>query len=100
MGKAIEGVIKDAKKRYSAGVLKYRQMGYWDADDVPKDTETVCLFRITPQEVESIVMSFMVNRPKNEPGFGLARQEVHGRTMRYTAHSYATDRPETERGSR
>ncbi len=44
------GVITDAKKRYSAGVLKYRQMGYWDADYVPKDTDTLCLFRITPQE--------------------------------------------------
>src|ERR1700675_3060500 len=43
------GVIRDAKKRYSAGVLKYRQMGYWDADYVPKDTDTICLFRITPQ---------------------------------------------------
>jgi ribulose-bisphosphate carboxylase small chain len=46
---------------------------------------------------ESIAMSFVVNRPANEPGFGLARQEVHGRTMRYTVHSYATDRPEGER---
>ena len=45
-----QGVITDAKKRYSAGVLKYRQMGYWDADYVPKDTDTICLFRITPQE--------------------------------------------------
>jgi hypothetical protein len=34
------GVITDAKKRYSAGVLKYRQMGYWDGDYVPKDTDT------------------------------------------------------------
>ncbi|MGO9632677.1 MAG: ribulose bisphosphate carboxylase small subunit [Steroidobacteraceae bacterium] len=49
--------------------------------------------------VESIVMSFIVNRPKNEPGFGLARQETHGRNIRYTVHSYATDRPETQRGS-
>ena len=40
-----EGVITDAKKRYSAGVLKYRQMGYWDADYVPKETDTLCLFR-------------------------------------------------------
>jgi len=45
-----EGVITDAKKRYSAGVLKYRQMGYWDSDYVPKDTDVICLFRITPQE--------------------------------------------------
>ena len=50
--------------------------------------------------VESIVMSFIVNRPKNEPGFGLVRQEASGRTIRYTVHSYATDRPETERGTR
>jgi len=42
--------ITDAKKRYSAGVLKYRQMGYWQPDYLPKATDTVCLFRITPQE--------------------------------------------------
>ena len=48
--------------------------------------------------VETIVMSFIVNRPPNEPGFGLRRQEAQGRTIRYTVHSYATDRPETERG--
>lgn len=47
--------------------------------------------------VESVAMSFIVNRPAHEPGFGLARQEVHGRTMRYTVVSYATDRPEGER---
>ncbi|MEP6506034.1 MAG: ribulose-bisphosphate carboxylase large subunit, partial [Betaproteobacteria bacterium] len=45
-----EGVVTDAKKRYSAGVLKYRQMGYWDPDYVPKETDVLCLFRITPQE--------------------------------------------------
>src|SRR3954452_2495112 len=42
--------ITDAKKRYSAGVLKYRQMGYWMPDYQPKETDTICLFRITPQE--------------------------------------------------
>ena len=47
--------------------------------------------------VETIVMSFIVNRPTTEPGFGLARQEVNGRSMRYTVHSYATDKPEAER---
>jgi ribulose-bisphosphate carboxylase small chain len=47
--------------------------------------------------VESIAMSFIVNRPKNEPGFGLVRQEVEGRTIRYTVHSYATDKPEGQR---
>jgi ribulose-bisphosphate carboxylase small chain len=45
--------------------------------------------------VETIVMSFIVNRPPNEPGFALVRQEAHGRTLRYTIHSYATDRAGT-----
>lgn len=47
--------------------------------------------------VESPRMSYLVNRPKNEPGFGVARQEVDGRNIRYTVHSYATDNPENER---
>ncbi len=47
--------------------------------------------------VETIAMSFMVNRPATEPGFGLARQEVGGRSIRYTVHSYATDRAEGQR---
>ena len=46
---------------------------------------------------ESPAMSFMVNRPKNEPGFGLVRQEMDGRKIQYTVHSYATDKPESER---
>lgn len=47
--------------------------------------------------VESIAMSFIVNRSAREPGFGLVRQETDGRQIRYTIHSYATDRPEAER---
>jgi ribulose-bisphosphate carboxylase small chain len=47
--------------------------------------------------VESIAMSFIVNRPAREPGFALERQEVDGRSMRYTVRGYAADRPEGER---
>src|SRR5437867_6663829 len=43
-------IITDAKKRYAAGVLKYKQMGYWQPDYQPKDTDLIALFRITPQE--------------------------------------------------
>ena len=42
-------------------------------------------------------MSFIVNRPKKEPGFGLAREEGEGRSIRYRISSYATDKPEGER---
>jgi ribulose-bisphosphate carboxylase small chain len=39
--------------------------------------------------VETIVMSFIVNRPANEPGFSLVRQEARGRTLRYTVRGQA-----------
>jgi ribulose-bisphosphate carboxylase small chain len=44
-------------------------------------------------------MSFIVNRPKVEPGFFVERQERDGRTVGYTVRSYATQRPEGERYS-
>ena len=47
--------------------------------------------------VESIVMSFIVNRPKTEGGFMLERQEIGGRSMRYTTRGYGANKPEGER---
>ena len=49
------------------------------------------------QGVESPRMSFIVNRPAKEPGFGLVRQEMGGRQVQYTVHSYATEKSEGER---
>ena len=49
------------------------------------------------QGVESVRMSYLVNRPKSEPGFGLVRQEVGARQVQYTVHSYAADKGEGER---
>ena len=49
------------------------------------------------RNVETIAMSFIVNRPKVEPGFTLERQEVNGRSMRYTTRSYSAKKPEGER---
>src|SRR5438128_7146535 len=37
------------KGRWSAGVTAYAEMGYYDADYVPKDTDILCAFRIVPQ---------------------------------------------------
>jgi ribulose-bisphosphate carboxylase small chain len=47
--------------------------------------------------VETITMSFIVNRPPNEEGFMLERQEVNGRSIRYTVRGYGANRPEGER---
>ena len=46
---------------------------------------------------ETIRLSFIVNRPSREPGFGLVREEAAGRSVRYTIRAYAADRPEGER---
>ncbi|MGH8596635.1 MAG: ribulose bisphosphate carboxylase small subunit, partial [Gammaproteobacteria bacterium] len=47
--------------------------------------------------IESLRLSFIVNRPPQEPGFNLERAEAAGRSLRYTTRSYAADRP---RGAR
>lgn len=46
---------------------------------------------------ESVRLSFIVNRPKEEPGFRLERQDHTGRNQRYTMKAYAVDKPEGER---
>ncbi len=38
------------KDRWASGVTPYAEMGFWDSDYEPKDTDILCAFRITPQE--------------------------------------------------
>jgi ribulose-bisphosphate carboxylase small chain len=42
---------------------------------------------------ESLRLSFIVNRPDDEPGFELERHEGSGRRVQYTLRAYATGRP-------
>jgi ribulose-bisphosphate carboxylase small chain len=46
---------------------------------------------------ESVRLSFIVERPKHEPGFRLLRSEGPGRNQIYSTQSYAVDQPEGER---
>ena len=48
---------------------------------------------------ESVKLSFIVNRPENEPGFALERDESEGRMMRYRTRAYSSTRPAGERYS-
>jgi ribulose-bisphosphate carboxylase large chain len=41
--------IEKQRDRWSAGVTPYAEMGYYDSDYEPKDTDILCAFRITPQ---------------------------------------------------
>lgn len=46
---------------------------------------------------QTTALSFIVNRPPEEPGFRIDRTEFADRQMKYALHPYATDRPEGER---
>ena len=46
---------------------------------------------------ESVRMSFMVQRPAEEPGFELVRSEGPGRMVHYTLRSYSTASPSRAR---
>ncbi len=46
---------------------------------------------------ETVRLSFLVQRPAEEPGFALLRQEGTGRTQRYAVRGYAAERPAGQR---
>ena len=46
---------------------------------------------------ESLRLSFITDRPKDEPGFMLDRHEQAGRKISYTTRAYSAARPEGER---
>jgi ribulose-bisphosphate carboxylase small chain len=46
---------------------------------------------------EAVRLSFLVQRPAEEPGFRLERVEAEGRTMRYAVRGYGLDRPAGQR---
>jgi ribulose-bisphosphate carboxylase small chain len=46
---------------------------------------------------QTVALSFLVQRPDEEPGFRLDRTEGADRRVAYALHSYATDRPPGER---
>jgi ribulose-bisphosphate carboxylase small chain len=46
---------------------------------------------------QTIALSFIVQRPAEEPGFRLERTEAADRSVRYTTFAYATERPVGDR---
>jgi ribulose-bisphosphate carboxylase large chain len=41
---------EQTKERWDPGVQSYAGMGYWNPDYVPKDTDVLAVFRVSPQE--------------------------------------------------
>jgi ribulose-bisphosphate carboxylase large chain len=50
VGQTAKSTGRKAEERYKAGVIPYAKMGYWEPDYLPKDTDVLALFRVTPQE--------------------------------------------------
>jgi ribulose-bisphosphate carboxylase small chain len=46
---------------------------------------------------QTVALSYIVQRPSDEPGFRLERQEANDRVIRYTMHPYAADKPHGRR---
>jgi ribulose-bisphosphate carboxylase small chain len=46
---------------------------------------------------ETVRLSFLVQRPADEPGFRLERVEAAGRTIRYAVRAYSLDQPAGKR---
>jgi ribulose-bisphosphate carboxylase small chain len=46
---------------------------------------------------QTTALQFIVNRPPDEPGFRLDRQESHDRSVRYTLYPYAAGQPHGRR---
>jgi ribulose-bisphosphate carboxylase small chain len=46
---------------------------------------------------QTSALSFIVNRPTDEPGFRVDRTEMADRVISYRLHAYAADRPEGRR---
>ena len=46
---------------------------------------------------QTTALSFVVNRPAEEPGFRLEREDAHDRVVRYKLYPYAYDKPSGQR---
>ncbi len=66
-----------------------------------RENHPECYIRLTAFDSsrgwETVRLSFLVQRPADEPGFRLERTEGPGRTMRYAVRAYALDRPAGQR---
>ncbi|MCL2582448.1 MAG: ribulose bisphosphate carboxylase small subunit [Streptosporangiales bacterium] len=75
------GVVREVNECRKAYPSRYIRVNAYDAT---KGRQTTAL-------------SFIVNRPPEEPGFRLDRAENSDRRITYTTHPYALDRPSGDR---
>src|SRR6201985_1023230 len=80
------------KDRYTSGVMEYKRMGYWEPDYVPKDTDVIALFRITPQDgVDPIEASAAVAGESSTATWTVVWTDRLTASEKYRAKCYPAD---------
>jgi ribulose-bisphosphate carboxylase large chain len=83
---------KDKADRYRAGVMKYAEMGYWEPDYEPIDTDVIALFRITPQDgVDPIEAAAAVAGESSTATWTVVWTDRLTACERYRAKAYRVD---------
>ncbi|ACK50164.1 Ribulose-bisphosphate carboxylase [Methylocella silvestris BL2] len=80
------------RSRYSAGVMEYREMGYWQPDYVPGETDIIACFRVTPQEgVDPIEASAAVAGESSTATWTVVWTDRLTASEKYRAKCYRVD---------
>jgi probable Rubsico expression protein CbbX len=83
----------DAKKRYTPGVIPYAKMGYYEPDYVPKDTDILAVFRVTPQEgVDPIEAAAAIAGESSTATWTVVWTDRLTASENYRAKAYKVDR--------
>jgi ribulose-bisphosphate carboxylase large chain len=89
----------EPRTRWTAGVTPYAEMGYWQPDYVPKDTDVLAAFRITPQEgVDAIEAAAAVAGESSTATWTVVWTDRLTPYEHYQAKAYRVDAVPTEPG--
>ncbi len=78
--------------RLEAGVTPYAEMGYWQPDYEPKDTDVLCAFRITPQPgVDSVEAAAAVAGESSTATWTVVWTDRLSAYEHYQARAYRVD---------
>jgi len=81
------------KSRWAAGVTPYAEMGYYQPDYTPKETDILCAFRLTPQEgVEPIEAGAAVAGESSTATWTVVWTDRLSAYEHYQAKCYRVDR--------